>query len=197
MQKEKNLLNLEGKLLVASPQMADKRFSQSVIYMCSHTTNGAMGLTINKPTDILNFKQILEKLNINYINNKKIFETPVFMGGPVEYDRGFVLHSSEYILENSNRVNKNFAVTSNSDILMDIARGGGPHHSLFAIGYAGWTSGQIEYELQEDSWIIVNADEEIVFGNDNENKWTKALSKVGKTIKNVTIASLSSTSGNA
>ena len=177
--------------------MADTRFSQSVIYICSHTKNGSMGLTINKPTSMLKFQQILEKLNIKIKNPNQINEIPVFLGGPVDCSRGFVLHSGEYILENSSRVNSNFAVTANSDILMDIAQGGGPQQSLFAIGYAGWAAGQIEYELQANSWIIVKADKEIVFGKDHEKKWNKALSKVGQTTKNGSLASLSTTSGNA
>ena len=136
------------------------------------------------------------RYNFN-INTKEINKIPIYLGGPVDASRGFVLHSGEYILENSSRVDRSFVVTANSDILRDIARGGGPQHSLFAIGYAGWAAGQIEYELQENSWIIVDADKEIVFSKDHKMKWNKALSKVGETTRNGSLASLSTTSGNA
>jgi putative transcriptional regulator len=167
---------LSGHLLLAMPGIRDPRFEKSVIYMCAHSSDGAMGLVVNKPLDTLNFPDLLEQLGIESESDSPI---NVHFGGPVESGRGFVLHSAEYTQEATMMVDSGIALTATIDILRDIATGGGPRRSLLALGYAGWNPGQLDSEIKDNGWLHVSPDEELVFGPDMETKWERAMGKLG------------------
>lgn len=170
--------DLSGQLLIAMPGMGDPRFEKSVVFLCAHSAEGAMGLIVNKPTPDLALDDLLDQLDIDRgVGSKGI---GVFFGGPVETGRGFVLHSRDYHGSPSTlQVDEEFSMTATRDILEDIARGLGPAQSLAALGYAGWAPGQLEGELQQNAWLTVNADEAIVFSADIGGKWSAALAKLG------------------
>lgn len=168
---------LEGQLLIAMPGMSDPRFERSVIYLCAHSAEGAMGIVINQLVESLTFPDLLQQLDID---NSSADETiRVHFGGPVETGRGFVLHSSEYLQDSSLRICDEVALTATIDILKDMANGQGPHHSLLAIGYAGWGPGQLDEELQANGWLTVEPDPDLIFQPDLEEKWNKAIGKLG------------------
>lgn len=166
-----------SQLLVAMPHMDDTRFARSVIYICAHTAEGAMGLVINRLIDSISFSDLLSQMSIppSPFNNR----TSIHFGGPVESGRGFILHSADYVQESTLVVDDHFALTATVDILRAIAEGGGPHHSLFALGYAGWGPGQLEAEIQANGWLQVPADEFLVFDLDEDQKWERCMSKIG------------------
>jgi putative transcriptional regulator len=166
-----------GQLLVAMPQMQDPRFAKSVIYLCAHTPEGAMGLVLNKLVDSITFPDLLEQLSIEPAIAGD--EIRVHFGGPVESGRGFVLHTADYQREGTLPINSGIALTATVDILRDMARGAGPRHTLLALGYAGWGPGQLDAEIQANGWLQVPADEQLVFGEDLEAKWELALAKLG------------------
>ncbi|MEM9524108.1 MAG: YqgE/AlgH family protein [Pseudomonadota bacterium] len=171
-------IDLSGNLLIAMPGMEDPRFAQSVVFMCAHSKNGAMGLIVNKPSPDLSVKDLLAHLNIP--PSEDASRICVHFGGPVEHGRGFVLHSSDYSSDDSTlQVDHHFGMTATLDILKDIARGHGPSSSLLAMGYAGWGPGQLEGELQNNGWLTCEAAPEIVFSADNGGKWEKALAALG------------------
>ncbi|MEX0922069.1 MAG: YqgE/AlgH family protein [Rhodovibrionaceae bacterium] len=168
---------LTGQLLIAMPTMQDPRFERSVIYLCAHSDKGAMGIVINRLFDSISFPDLLEQLEI---------ETPappneirVHFGGPVETGRGFVLHSADYLQESSLQVDEEIALTATVDILQEIARGSGPKRSLLALGYAGWSPGQLDAEIQSNGWLTAAADEKLLFDGDLDGKWDRALRKIG------------------
>jgi putative transcriptional regulator len=168
---------LAGQLLVAMPQMQDPRFARTVIYLCAHTPEGAMGLVLNKLVDSITFPDLLEQLGIEpAISGDEIH---VHFGGPVESGRGFVLHTADYQREGTLPINSGIALTATVDILRDMARGAGPRQTLLALGYAGWGPGQLDAEIQANGWLQVPADEHLVFGQDLEAKWELALAKLG------------------
>lgn len=175
--REHTLDSLAGQLLVAMPLMQDHRFQRSVVYVCAHNDEGAMGLVLNKLIGSLTLPELLEQLDIP--KEGLIGQPPVHFGGPVESGRGFVLHSSDYTEEHSLMVGETMALTATLDILRAIGRGKGPRRSLLALGYAGWGAGQLDAELQQNGWLHVPADEEIVFDGDLESKWQRALAKLG------------------
>jgi putative transcriptional regulator len=169
---------LTGKLLIAMPGMADMRFEKSVIFVCSHSSDGALGLIVNKPLEGLPFRDLMTQMDIPVSDLTP--RVPVMFGGPVETDRGYVLHSNER--NNSPAtlaVTSEIALTPTIDILRAIARGTGPQKFLFALGYAGWGAGQIEDEIAGNGWIHCDADAELVFGGDASSKWPLALAKLG------------------
>lgn len=166
-----------GQLLVAMPQMQDPRFAKTVIYLCAHTPEGAMGLVLNKLVDSITFPDLLEQLSIEPAIAGD--EIRVHFGGPVESGRGFVLHTADYQREGTLPINSGIALTATVDILRDMARGAGPRHTLLALGYAGWGPGQLDAEIQANGWLQVPADEQLVFGEDLEAKWELALAKLG------------------
>jgi putative transcriptional regulator len=168
---------LTGQLLVAMPGMADPRFQKSVVYICAHNAEGAMGLVLNKLADSISFPELLEQMDIEHAPNAEAIR--VHFGGPVETSRGFVLHSDDYLTDSSMRVNGGLALTATLDILRDMAGGRGPRHSLLALGYAGWGPGQLDGELQENGWLSVSPDEALVFDDDLGNKWDRAIAKLG------------------
>jgi putative transcriptional regulator len=169
---------LEGKTLVAMPGMGDPRFDHSVVFMCAHSPEGAMGLIINKPAEDLSFRDLLEHLDIEV--ERPQASPRVFFGGPVEHGRGFVLHTSDYSSEGATMpVEGGFGMTATMDILRDIAGGTGPRASLLALGYAGWAPGQLEQEIQANGWLIADATEALLFGLRPEERWAAALNTLG------------------
>ncbi len=168
---------LAGHLLVAMPNMPDDRFSKTVIYMCAHNAEGAMGLVVNKPLETLSFPDLLEQLDI--IPSGMHEPINVHFGGPVESGRGFVLHTPDYVQEATMVVNDDIALTATVDILQAIAEGSGPQKSLLALGYAGWGPGQLDSEIKANGWLHVEADPQLVFGGGMDDKWEQAMLKIG------------------
>jgi len=169
--------SLSGQLLVAMPGVRDPRFEKSVIYMCAHSPEGAMGLVVNKPFEAITFPDLLEQLGIEPFAGPN--SIVVHFGGPVEQARGFVLHSSDYIREATLVVDEDVALTATLDILRAIADGFGPSRCLLALGYAGWGPGQLDDEIMHNGWLNVAADDELIFGEDLGVKWEGAFRKVG------------------
>lgn len=169
--------DLTGQLLVAMPHMQDERFSKSVIYVCSHTKEGAMGLMINRVIPTLTFPDLLHQLDIQIYGMED--EIRVHLGGPVDEERGFVLHSPDYIKDSTVIVGSKFALTATIDILRDMATGEGPAQSLLALGYAGWGPGQLDQEILENGWLSVPADDAIVYDSQMETKWERAMGQLG------------------
>ena len=168
---------LVGHLLVAMPGMPDPRFSKSVIYVCAHNDDGAMGLVINQRMDELTFPDLLEQLNL--VQTDPGAAIAIQFGGPVEQGRGFVLHSPDYMHESTLVVDGQVALTGTVDILQAIAEGHGPKARILALGYAGWGPGQLDSEILENGWLTVEADPTIVFDVGLEKKWESALAKLG------------------
>ncbi|MCR9256995.1 MAG: YqgE/AlgH family protein [Alphaproteobacteria bacterium] len=168
---------LAGHLLIAMPSMLDPRFSRTVIYLCAHNEEGAMGLVINRLIGSLTFTELLDQLNVKA--DLVLPTKPVHFGGPVETTRGFVLHSSDFVSEESVEMDQGIALTATMDILRLIAEGEGPSQSIMALGYAGWGPGQLEKEIQENAWLSVKPDMDLLFGNDLDDKWDQALAKLG------------------
>jgi putative transcriptional regulator len=176
---------LDGQLLVAMPVMGDPRFERSVIYLCAHSAEGAMGIMVNRPAGAIDFPQLLMQLNIikrdDEIKLSGSAETmKVLSGGPVDTGRGFVLHSSDYFIANATlKINEGVCLTTTVDILKAIAKGNGPKHAILALGYAGWRPGQLETEIQDNGWLHCDADAELIFGDDVDDKYDRALRKIG------------------
>jgi putative transcriptional regulator len=184
------LESLAGQLLVAMPHMQDHRFVRSVIYLCAHNREGAMGLVVNKLFGTLTLPQLLDQLSIP--SSGLVGVPRVHFGGPVEEGRGFVLHSADYAEKESLVVGANLALTATLDILRAIGRGEGPRRSLLALGYAGWGPGQLDGELQQNGWLHAPADEDLLFEGELDGKWQRALAKLG-----VDLSMLSSDAGHA
>jgi putative transcriptional regulator len=184
------LNSLAGQLLVAMPQMQDHRFQRTVIYLCAHNEDGAMGLVLNKLIGNLTLPELLEQLNI--ANEGLSNALRVHFGGPVESGRGFVLHTDDYNEEGTLLVGNGIALTATLDILRAMGRGQGPQRSLLALGYAGWGAGQLDHELTQNGWLHVAADPDLVFDRELETKWHRALAKLG-----VDLSMLSAAAGHA
>ncbi|HEY1543715.1 MAG TPA: YqgE/AlgH family protein [Xanthobacteraceae bacterium] len=189
---------LDGQMLIAMPSMRDERFSRSLIYVCAHSSEGAMGIIVNQLAANVNFPDLLVQLEV--IPAADLIQLPqragtvkVLKGGPVETGRGFVLHSADFFIENSTLpIDDGICLTATLDILKAIARGDGPASAVLALGYAGWAPGQLENEIQENGWLHCSADSELIFGTDNDGKYEKALRKLG-----IDLAMLSSEAGHA
>jgi putative transcriptional regulator len=189
---------LDGQLLIAMPAMNDERFARAVIYVCAHSSEGAMGIIVNQPAGNIKFPDLLVQLEV--IPAAERIELPmhaedvkVLKGGPVETGRGFVLHSADFFIENSTLpIDEGICLTATLDILKAIARGNGPHNAILALGYAGWAPGQLENEIQQNGWLHCPADPELIFGDDTDHKYEKALRKIG-----IDPAMLSSEAGHA
>ncbi len=165
---------LTGRLLVAMPRMGDDRFVRSVIYICAHTPEGAMGIAVNRPLRQPSFLELLEQLDIVAAASARPIR--LFAGGPVEGARGFVLHTSDWTSEGSLRVDDRLALTASLDVLREIASGGGPRAGLLALGYAGWGPGQLDSEIQQNAWLIVPLEDVgLLFDDDDAGKWRRAL----------------------
>jgi putative transcriptional regulator len=189
---------LDGQMLIAMPTMNDERFSRSLIYICAHSSEGAMGIIVNQPVTNVNFSDLLVKLEVIPASDR--IQLPpatgaisVLKGGPVETERGFVLHSADFFMENSTLpIDEGVCLTWTLDILKAMARGNGPNSAILALGYAGWGAGQLESEIQSNGWLHCDADSELIFGSDTGLKYDKALRKIG-----IDIGMLSSEAGHA
>lgn len=171
-------LDLSSKLLIAMPGMGDPRFARSVVFLCAHSEDGAMGLIVNKPARDVKFADLLEQLSIDSAPEAKA--PRIHFGGPVEHARGFVLHSAEYAASKSTlRIDDRFGMTATLDVLEDIARGEGPQSSLLALGYSGWGPGQLEGEIAANGWLVGDSSADLVFSADNGAKWSAALGSLG------------------
>jgi len=176
---------LDGQMLIAMPTMRDERFARSVIYVCAHSTEGAMGIVVNQPAGNINFPDLLVQLDI--IPEADLIQLPpragdirVLKGGPVETGRGFVLHTADFFIEDSTLpIDDGVCLTATLDILKAIAHGGGPVNAVLALGYAGWAAGQLESEIQDNGWLHCAADPDLIFGRDVELKYDRALRKIG------------------
>ena len=170
--------DLCGKLLIAMPGMGDPRFDQTVIYLCAHSDKGSMGLIVNKPAPGVKLGDLLEQLSIPVVEDSS--SMVVHFGGPVENGRGFVLHSGEYVANESTlKVDDQFGMTSTLDVLTDMAKGDGPDQRLLALGYSGWGPGQLDSEIHRNGWLTCDATVEIVFDADDDAKWLAALRSLG------------------
>lgn len=182
---------LSGQLLIAMPGIGDPRFERALVLVCAHDSSHAMGLAVNRPVEGLTVPDLLKRLEI-----KCTIEVPadlVVMGGPVERERGFVLHTDDYRSEFSLQIGSGVALTATREVLEEMAAHSGcPRRSLLALGYAGWGAGQLEDELRQNVWLTCEADETLIFGEDHERKWARALAKLG-----VDAALLSAAAGRA
>ena len=189
---------LDGQMLIAMPSMGDERFARTVIYMCAHSADGAMGIIVNQPAAHVSFSDLLVQLEV--LPAADLIQLPqqaggvkVLKGGPVDTQRGFVLHSSDFYIENSTLpIDEGICLTATLDILKAIARGDGPQSAILALGYAGWAPGQLENEIQHNGWLHCSADPELIFGQDTSGKYQKALKKIG-----IDLGMLSSEAGHA
>ena len=180
------------------PAMSDERFTRAVIYVCAHSTEGAMGIIVNQPAQNIKFPDLLVQLEVIPAAERiqlpgRAEDVKVLKGGPVETGRGFVLHSADFFIENSTLpIDEGICLTATLDILKAIARGNGPASAILALGYAGWAPGQLEQEIQQNGWLHCAADLELIFGQDTDKKYEKALRKIG-----IDLGMLSSESGHA
>jgi putative transcriptional regulator len=189
---------LDGQMLIAMPSMRDERFARTLIYMCAHSSEGAMGIVVNQPAADISFPDLLMKLDV--IPGNERIQLPrragtitVLKGGPVETQRGFVLHTADFFIENSTLpIDEGICLTATLDILKAIARDEGPASAVLALGYAGWAPGQLENEIQHNGWLHCTADSDLVFGSDNGGKYEKAMGKLG-----IDLGMLSSEAGHA
>lgn len=189
---------LDGQMLIAMPVMDDERFQRSVIYVCAHSSEGAMGIIVNRPAGSIDFPGLLMQLDI--IKKGERITLPedaeamnVLRGGPVETGRGFVLHSSDFFIKDSTLpIDEEISLTATLDILKAIATGAGPKRAILALGYAGWAPGQLENEIQHNGWLHCPADTDLVFGRDVDGKYERALKKIG-----IDLAMLSNEAGHA
>lgn len=172
------ITSLEGQFLIAMPSMGDPRFSHSVILLCAHSSDGAMGIVVNKFASDITFPDLLQQLDIAPPEGNAI-ELPVHAGGPVEPGRGFVLHSADYQHDTTVNVIPGINLTATLDILKAIAVGDGPEQHLLALGYAGWGPGQLEDELSMNGWLTCDADPDMMFNSDGEDAWKQALALMG------------------
>ena len=175
-------MKLTGRLLIATPDMGDPRFRSAVIYICSHDRSGAMGIIINKQMvkggGALSLSDMLNNIGIE--GDVKVADTPVLEGGPVDIDRGFVLHSADYFkIDSSLKLSDTLSLTSTKDVLEVLVKNEAPEKAMLAVGYSGWGAGQIERELQDNAWIVADADEALIFDTDLNSKWNKALASLG------------------
>jgi putative transcriptional regulator len=178
--RDSSQLSLSGQLLVAMPQMSDPRFARTVVYLCAHSSDGAMGLVVNRLIDSLTFSSLLSQLGVEAEGGPA--DMPVHFGGPVESSRGFVLHSSDYLQDSTLVIDDDIALTATIDVLKAIARGAGPRHRVLALGA----------EIQANGWLLVPADLDLVFGGENDAKWERAIAKIG-----IDLSLLSSEAGHA
>jgi len=189
---------LDGQMLIAMPSMRDERFARTLIYMCAHSSEGAMGIVVNQPAADISFPDLLVKLDVIPANERiqlprRAGTIKVLKGGPVETQRGFVLHTADFFIENSTLpIDEGICLTATLDILKAIARDEGPANAVLALGYAGWAPGQLEKEIQHNGWLHCTADSELVFGTDTGGKYEKAMGKLG-----IDLGMLSSEAGHA
>ena len=167
---------LGGQVLIAMPTLQDPRFARTVICLCAHSPDGAMGIVLNKPIDGMSFDDLLKQLELEPMPPQRRIR--LYDGGPVEGGRGFVLHTTDWSNDQSLQVTDELALTASVDILKAIANGGGPRQGILALGYAGGGPGQLEDEIQANSWLSVTPDEALLFGDGHDRKWFQALAKL-------------------
>lgn len=167
---------LTGQLLIAMPGMEDPRFAQSVIYVCAHTDEGAMGIVLNKPLRKPSFEDLLRQLDVAPVPPARRIQ--LCQGGPVDHARGFVLHTADWTGDGSLRVDDRIALTASLDVLKAIAEGAGPREGLLALGYASWGPGQLDQEMQQNVWLSAPAGQELVFDTAHDTKWRRALASL-------------------
>ncbi|WP_199611409.1 YqgE/AlgH family protein [Flocculibacter collagenilyticus] len=170
--------NFENHFLIAMPSLNDPFFHRTVTYICEHNKDGAMGLIINQPTN-LTVSELLEQIKIEINDKTQAGKAPVFSGGPVQTDRGFVLHSPQECWNSSLQLSGDIMITTSKDILASLASEQGPNKFLVTLGYAGWGAGQLEKEIAENSWLTLPADSEILFDTPTKDKYEKAAEKLG------------------
>ena len=163
-------------MLIAMPSLQDPRFARTVICLCAHSPEGAMGIVLNKPIDGMSFDELLKQLELEPVPPQRRIK--LCEGGPVEGGRGFVLHTMDWSNDQSLQVTDDLALTASVDILKAIANGGGPRQGILALGYAGWGPGQLEDEIQANSWLSVDPDEALLFGEGHDGKWRQAMAKL-------------------
>ncbi|HTJ02779.1 MAG TPA: YqgE/AlgH family protein, partial [Methylovirgula sp.] len=184
-EKDDGIGYLDGQLLLAMPGMPDDRFARTVIYVCAHSDEGAMGIIINRPASSVKFPELLVQLEVIAPDEAirlppTAGSVPVLKGGPVETGRGFVLHSNDFYIDNSTLpIDEAVSLTATVDILRAIARGSGPASAVLALGYAGWSPGQLEEEMQQNGWLTCPADASLIFDTPLESKYECALRKLG------------------
>jgi len=189
---------LDGQMLIAMPSIGDPRFERTVIYLCAHSAEGAMGIVVNKPAENISFPELLARLDIipdgERINLPSgVADLPVHFGGPVQMGHGFVLHTADYFASDSTLpIDETIGLTATLDVLRAIAAGEGPRHVLLALGYAGWGPGQLDQEIGDNGWLHCEADEELIFGENLDRKYDLALAKIG-----ISMSTLSSEAGHA
>jgi len=169
--------SLVGRFLVAAPSMPDERFQKSVVFVCKHDDDGALGIIVNNKVEDLPLGQVYKQLGIEV--PKMTAETPVLFGGPVETSRGLVLHSADYKRDETMLIDGGLALTASLEILKDMAGGSGPRQAWLALGHSGWSPGQLDRELQDNAWLVVDGDPAIVFDTDLNAKWQRALDTLG------------------
>ena len=161
------------------PTMNDPRFKRSVICVCAHSEDGAIGIIINKIIESLSFSKIIKQLRLKKDRVKKDYSEPIYFGGPVETERGFILHSADYSSEKSTSINTEISMTASTEILQALIDGNGPTKSIIALGYAGWGPGQLDTEIQSNAWLSVQSDPDLIFSDKTSEKWDMALEKIG------------------
>ena len=174
---------LRNHFLIAMPNLDDPNFNESVTYVCQHDDNGAVGIVVNRPGHFT-FADVFSRLEIRFVDSKHA-QAPVLTGGPVEPERGFVLHDAETEFESTIAVGSGVSLTASRDVLEAIAEGSGPQHALLALGYAGWGAGQLEAELAANSWLSVEASSEVLFETPFEERWTSAANLIGIDIRGI------------
>ena len=167
-----------GQYLIATPAMGDPRFRQTVIFLCAHDASGAMGLVVNRAKMDLVISDLLDHVGVD--GDVRVADAPVLEGGPVDIDRGFVLHSSDWFREDSSmKIGDGLGLTSTKDVLEALVTEKAPERAMLAVGYAGWGPGQLESEIADNAWLIVGGDDALVFGDDMDGKWSAALARIG------------------
>ncbi len=169
--------NLTNQFLIAMPQMKDPRFERSLIYIVEHSKNGAMGIILNQPVQFLSFDSLLKQLGIIRKGSRDLID--IHFGGPVGTAHGFILHSPDYNKKSTLKLNSGISLTATLEIIKDMAANKGPKNSLFALGYAGWESGQLEDEMRSNGWLHCPADNNIIFDTKNTDKWLTSIKKLG------------------
>jgi putative transcriptional regulator len=183
---------LSGRLLIAMPGIGDPRFERTVVYLCAHDAEHAIGLAVNRPVDGLTLDSLFQRIGIDP-PLRRLADEPVLMGGPVERERGFVLHTDDYLLDDvSMPLTAGLALTTTRDVLQAMSGDEAPRKAMLALGYAGWGPGQLDREVRENVWLVCDPDEALIFGDDFDHKWSRALEKLG-----VSAAMLSESGGRA
>ncbi len=167
--------SLVGRFLVAAPSMPDERFQKSVVFICKHDDDGALGIIVNNKVDDLPLGQVFKQLGIDGPGG----DSPVLFGGPVETSRGLVLHSADYKRDETLLIEGGMALTASLEILKDMAGGAGPKNAWLALGHSGWAPGQLDQEMQDNAWLVVDADAELVFDANFDSKWQRVLDRLG------------------